>query len=149
MFRFPTRTKRAGSRRPKEPNRLQYREAEEQLPTIIQGKPVKSKEEARVAIALEILGWSYIYQRPYFGGRTTPGGIILDFLVLTPVTATPLWVNSRYWHSIRNNRQDVDVLQKGRLERLPGLNDPIEVWDHQLQSIQQAVRALQAQLGRP
>ncbi len=119
---------------------------EENLPTIIQGKPVDSKEEARTAIALEILGWRYVYQRSYFGGSQRPGGIIVDFLVLTPINPTPILVQSRYWHTIRD-RRDSDQLSIGKLASLPNLANPIEVWDYQLQTIEQAVRTLRSKIG--
>jgi len=142
-FPKPRRRKRAKP----DPDRLTLASAEEQLPTVIQGKPVGSKEEARVAVALEILGWQYIYQRSYFGGAHVPGGIVVDFIVLTPITSTPLWVNSRYWHVIRN-RRDKDIFQRSRLDRLNGLADSVEVWDYELQTIDQAIRTLLAVLGR-
>ena len=51
---------------------------EENLPTVIQGKPVQSVEEARVAVGLQVLGWRFAYQESFFGGRTTAGGIVVD-----------------------------------------------------------------------
>lgn len=146
-FQFPA-PRRRSNRPNREPPRLAYEQAEERLPTIIQGRPVESKEEARVAVALEILGWRYIYQKSYFGGTGAPGGFKIDFLVLTPGTATPLLVHSTYWHVIRS-RQDLDILQASKLNQIGGLGRPVEVWDFELQSIQQAVRTLQAKLGRP
>ena len=142
-FPKPRRRKQAKP----DPDRLTLASAEEKLPTVIQGKPVGSKEEARVAVALEILGWQYIYQRSYFGGAQVPGGIVVDFIVLTPITSTPLWVNSRYWHVIRN-RRDKDIFQRSRLDRLNGLAESVEVWDYELQTIEQTLRTLLAVLGR-
>ena len=146
MWTFPKR-KRRKRKSDDLPTRIQERKLEERLPTVIQGKPVGSKEEARVAVALQIIGWNFIYQRSYFGGATTPGGIVVDFLVITPGKATPLLVQSRFWHLIRDRRAK-DFFQISRLSRIPNLAQPIEIWDYELQNMAMAIRNLIHVLGR-
>lgn len=146
-YQFPVKTKRKPARQDT-PTRLESEELEERLPTVLQGKPVNSKEEARVAVGLSVLGWRYVYQQSYFGGRTTAGGIVVDFLVLTPGSATPLLMQSRYWHTIRDRRAK-DFYQISRLSRIPNLAQPIEIWDYEVQTIQQTIRLLVSKIGRP
>ncbi len=145
VYLFPTE-KRRQTARDKIPSLLEQEGMEERLPASIQGRPVSSIEEARVAVALEVIGWRYVYQRAYYGGASRPGGIVIDFLVLTPGPDTPLLVQSRYWHTIRDRRAK-DVFQLSRLRSLPNLAEPIEVWDYELQSIKQTIRLLMNKLG--
>jgi hypothetical protein len=147
MYLFPEK-KREPKKEEDTPTRLESEKLEERLPTEIQGKPVSSKEEARIAVGLEVLGWRYVYQKAYYGGRLTAGGIIVDFLVLTPGSATPLLMQSRYWHTIRDRRAK-DFYQISRLSRIPNLANPIEIWDYEVQTIQQTIRVLVHRLGTP
>ena len=144
---FPRRDRRPGRQEPPA-DRLDPDAVEENLPLVIQGRPAESLEEARVAVALEIMGWRFVYQQSYFGGTDVPGGLRIDFLVLTPVTATPLLVQSRYWHTVRD-RRNLDLFQRTRLAAIPNLAEPIEVWDYELQTLQQSIRTLTKVLGRP
>lgn len=150
MFQFPTKKRRRSARQERSSKKpvMQMPEDEEKLPAIIQGKRVASKQEARVAVALEIIGWRYIYQKGFFGGRSTPGGIVVDFLVKTPVVSTPLLVQSRYWHIIID-RKDTDLYQLAKIRGLPNLADPVELWDYELQSIDQAIRMVRHKIGSP
>jgi len=147
-YQFPApKTKRAPEQADQRIGRL-LSTPDEKLPTIIQGEGVDSKEEARAAIALEILGWSYVFHAKYFGGQRVPGGMVIDLLALTPVAWTPIWVNGLYWHRLRTNTRDIEFFQRSRLARLPNLAQPVEVWDYELQTIDQAVRTLAKYLGR-
>lgn len=128
------------------PSALDLFKQEENLPTVIQGKRVTSLEEARTAVGLQILGWRFVFQKAFFGGRTTPGGIVVDFLVLTPGPATPLLMQSRYWHTIRDRRSK-DLFQLARLLRLPNLAPPIEIWDYEVRTLEQTIRVLLKRLG--
>ena len=144
-FPVPKKTKKASTDLP---SPLETDKLEERLPTIVQGKPVDSVEEARVAVGLEVLGWRFIFHEAYYGGQTRPGGIVVDFLVLTPGPATPLLMQSRYWHTIRD-RKAKDVYQLSRLRSIPNLANPIEIWDHEVQSLEQTIRVLMHRLGSP
>ncbi len=147
MFQFPARKKRQKQPVPEGRSLIEAaQEAEENLPTVIQGRKVDSIEEARVAIALEILGWRYIYQKAYYGGRTTPGGIVVDFLVMTPGPLTPLEVKSRYWHEIVR-RADDDFYRISRLRRIPNLAAVKEIWDYEARSVEQTINTLTLLLG--
>ncbi len=128
------------------PTGLDLIREEENLPTVIQGRPVQSLEEARIAVGLEVIGWRFIYQEAFYGGRTTAGGIVVDFLVLTPGAATPLLMQSRYWHTIRDRRAK-DIYQISRLMSIPNLANPIEIWDYEVQSLEQTIRVLMNRLG--
>ena len=146
MWTFPEREK-GKTKSERLPTRIEERKLEETLPTTIQGKPVQSKDEARVAVGLAVIGWRFVYQRAFYGGRTRPGGIVVDFLVLTPGPATPLLMQSRYWHVIRDRRAK-DVYQLSRLRSIPNLANPIEIWDYQTTTIQATIRELIHLLGR-
>jgi len=146
MFLFPTKKEKPAKQEEGPLGVTAAPKEQEQLPTVIQGRPVGSKEEARVAIGLEVVGWRYIYQKAYYGGSGTPGGIVVDFLVLTPGLMTPLLVQSRYWHTIRS-RESKDFYQISRLSKIPNLAQPIEIWDYELQTIQATISLLRQRLG--
>ena len=66
--------------------------------------------------------------------------------MLTPGPATPLLMQSRYWHTIRDRRAK-DVYQISRLMSIPNLANPIEIWDYEVQSLEQTIRVLMNRLG--
>ena len=119
---------------------IKVEKAEENLPETVQGKGVGSKEEARVAVALPMLGLGFRYQVPIAGGRNFPGGLVLDFLVETTPLPTPMAVQSSYWHGTRKPRGQ-DLLMLAKIKRVMGhaWADPVEIWDDQLQSVADAL----------
>lgn len=81
----------------------------ENLPSIIQGRVVGSKEEARLALAADALKWEYEYQVSLFQRSGVQGQIILDFLFYTRPLPTPVPVQS-YWHTgERKARSDLQM----------------------------------------
>lgn len=147
MVLLPTIRKRARPT-PRSPRVGQERGEIENLPLAYQSKQVDSKEEGRVIVALGIMKWGFGYKVSYFGGRSTPGGVEVDFLVDTPVLLTPLRLQSRYYHLIRRDGTK-DVFDYAKLIRIPGLAAPVDIWDYQTQSVEQAVRELTVLIGRP
>jgi len=139
-------------RRGKSPQKAPKTQAEvagpENLPLNYQGKPVDSKEEGRVIVALNMMEWGFGFKVAYFGGRSMPGGVEVDFLVYTPVLLTPLRMQSRFWHLIRRD-ETKDIMDYGKLLRIPGLATPVDLWDYQVGSVEQAIRELTVLIGRP
>lgn len=109
---------------------------------IIKGQSVGSKEEWWTSLALEKLGFEYEYQYAVFGGRSTRGGQMLDFLVYTPGIWTIVDVLGAYWHTgkyeDRLSIQKVVVAKKWKL---------VEAWDYLIPSPEQAVSFYRARLG--
>lgn len=68
------------------PNKIQ--ESADLPPYIVKGRVADSKDEYWAALALEriekIAGYRWAYQVPVNGGRSRPGGNVVDFLVYTP-----------------------------------------------------------------
>lgn len=125
------------------------KEREENLPTTIQGKTVDSKEEARVAVALGMLGWGFKYQVSLKGGRQRKGGFVLDYLVFTRPLPTPMPVQSRYWHLVGQRRGETDLLQLNYMrKRFRGRwANPKVLWDYQLRSVAQTYQTLKKLIG--
>ena len=71
---------------------------EDNLPGMIQGKTVDSLEEARVAVALDQLGLSFLYQYALFGGDIR-GGYFIDFVVEYVPRMIPIEVMGSRWHT--------------------------------------------------
>lgn len=79
----------------------------------IRGKNASSYE-VNFAMALEDAGLEYLFQVEYWGGRSLPGGMVLDFLVFSEPMRTPVYINEDYWHS--GQRAEIDKLQQATLE---------------------------------
>lgn len=133
---------------PKSPRVGQEPAQAENLPLSFQGKPVDSKEEGRTIVALLTIGWSFTYKREYFGGRSTPGGVEVDFLVYTPVLPTPMRLQTRYYHLLLKDGLK-DIFDYAKLQRIPGLGPVVDLWDHEVTSVDHAVRSIIRLLGRP
>lgn len=69
--------------------------------------------EYNVALALEKVGLTFVFQLSSMGGRNFRGGIVLDFLVETRPLPTPLWVHGEYWHM--GKRRTIDLMQQATL----------------------------------
>jgi len=100
--------------------------------------------EWRVALALEKLHLHYIYQYALMGGRTTRGGIVLDFLVLTQPLSTPLDVRGEYWHQPKHRIEDdlglALAMSRGRFA------EPVIIYGGQLQTVEQAYAVVKREL---
>ena len=130
--------------------KLKYAEREENLPASIMGIPVRSKEEARVGVALGFLGWYFRYQFRIFGGSDFRGGQIIDYVVYTVPLPTPLYIQSRYWHGPTMVRGSKDKLNQARVRSAMSGSwmDPEEVWDYELTTVEHAVNTLRDLFGR-
>ncbi len=97
-----------------------------------------------VSIAFERLKIPYIFQYALLGGRTTRGGIVLDFLALTDPLSTPVDLRGDYWHQPKQ-RIDDDL----RLElAMSGGNyaEPVILYGGELTSIEQAYSTVKREL---
>jgi hypothetical protein len=131
------------------PNLLDPEGDDEGLPEELQGVPVDSKEEARVGVALSIIGWDFRYQVPVFGGTNLRGGQVLDFLVETVPLPTPLPVQSAYWHGPSKKPDDRLNIYQLRSKTSSYWADPKEIWDYECGSIPETVARLVQLIGRP
>jgi len=118
---------------------------EEDLPTVVRGMVVGSKEEARVSVALDKLGYEYYYQYQLFGGRNVRGGQVIDFIVLVPPKPIPIYVQGRYWHS--NKMAPEDQLKIAMVDQVEWLDTPTLWYDDELTSVQDAINLCRRDLG--
>ncbi len=97
-----------------------------------------------VAVALERLHLPFIFQYALMGGRTTRGGIVLDFLVLTDPLSTPLDIRGDYWHQPKQRIEDdlglALAMSGGRFAL------PVIIYGGELQSIEQAYSTVKREL---
>lgn len=104
--------------------------------------------EFNVAIALYRLGFDFIYQAQFNGGRGSPGGIEVDFLVDTVPYPTPVWVHGEFWH-MSGDQRNRDRLQMIRFDQLTdGLYAPgIELFEDSLTPrVEDALRTIREEL---
>jgi len=115
---------------------------EESLPTSIQGKPVGSIPEARVSVALDRLGFKYIYQYSIAGGTSVRGGQVVDFWTYTAPLPTPIFVQGLYWHRSSKETEDrlkqIDISRRFRGQ----VNDPLLIWEDNISSVDEAYQYL-------
>lgn len=111
----------------------------------IQGIPSQSSAEVTVAQALDYYQLSYTYQYPLFGGTQLAGGEVIDFMVWTTPRATPVEVQSLYWHG--PNKQ-ADELKYALLQRRLGSNlmPLLEIWDDDWATLAKAKEWVKANL---
>ncbi len=100
--------------------------------------------EWRVAVALEKLHLHFIFQYALMGGRTTRGGIVLDFLVLTSPVSTPLDIRGDYWHRPQQRIED-DLFLALAMSR-GQFAEPVVVYGSQLQTIEAAYATVKREL---
>jgi hypothetical protein len=113
-------------------------ETDEQLPSTIQGRSVGSKEEARAVLALEYYGTDYIYHYEFNGGTGVRGGQEIDILAKTVPLWTPIYIQSGYWHGPTQKYEDQIKMREFKKATRAYFRDPIEIWDYELTSIEQA-----------
>lgn len=118
---------------------------EEELPTVVHGVTVGSKEEARVAVALDKLKYEYDYQFQLFGGRNIRGGQVIDFIVQIPPKPVPIYVQGRYWHS--EQMAPEDKLKIAMVDQIEWLDQPLLWYDDELTSVQDAIVLCRRDLG--
>ena len=100
--------------------------------------------EWRVAVALEKLHLHFIFQYALMGGRTTRGGIVLDFLVLTDPISTPLDIRGNYWHQPQQRIED-DLFLALAMSR-GQFAEPVIIYGAQLQTIESAYAVMKREL---
>ncbi len=100
--------------------------------------------EWRVAVVLERLGLFFIFQYALMGGRSTRGGIVLDFLVLTDPLSTPLDIRGAYWHQPKQRIED-DLGLALAMSR-GNYAEPVIIYGGELQSIEQAYATVRREL---
>lgn len=109
----------------------------ETLPEIVQGKKVGSKEEARLAVAFDMLGWRYEFHKQVRGGRARRGGLEFDFFLFTKPKPTPVLVHGTYWHTGKHedsfDTARINQWYRGRYALC------VEIWDYELQSVDMAL----------
>lgn len=120
---------------------------EEDVPGLINGVQAGSKEEWWVAEALWSFNMTFDYQYSVYGGYGARGGQVIDFLVHTVPTFTPIYVMGRYWH--KGSKVASDFIKIQDLKRYFGasIRDP-EVWwtDKELTSKEAAMRMVRMRL---
>jgi hypothetical protein len=109
----------------------------ENLPTTVQGIAVGSKEEARVAVALNSLQVKYRFHVQLQGGHRLRRGLELDFLVSTKPLPTPILVQGSYWHTgIHADHFDTERINADYAGRYAQV---VEMWDYDLTSVTAAL----------
>ncbi len=102
--------------------------------------------EWNVSIALTRLDIPFMFQFQLGGGRTTRGGMVLDFLALTTPLSTPIDVRGNYWHQPQQRVEDdlqlalMNHYGKGRFA------EPVVLYGSQLQTIEQAYSTVKREL---
>lgn len=118
----------------------------EVLPAV-QGVQPDSREEWRMAMALNQLKLDYQFQYGLEGGsrygKSMRGGIVLDFYVYT-VPPTPLLIHGEYWHQ---DSDEVRLLSSRVKNILAGqAREPVTIWASTITSISEARRIAQEKL---
>ena len=113
--------------------------------TTIQGQYVSSVNEAYVAEALDVLGFTYQYQ--YQVGLTgVRGSQSIDFLVYTVPKPTPLFVHGRYWHTGKMALEDELKMAELTSKMRGHWAEPVIIWEEECESVEDAMNAVRKAL---
>ena len=116
--------------------------------TEIQGQSVGSREEARVATALDKLGHRYFYQFRILDMKGVRGAYIIDFLVLSTVPlSTPVEVYGAYWHRGQLGSEDQFRLAQIEDHFRGEANDVVIIWGNEVQTQDDANAVVQRKIG--
>ena len=120
---------------------------DEEIIQSVQGQIPSSKEEYWVALALERLGITFIYQYSISGGRSVRGGQIVDFLAYTVPLPTPIFVQGEYWHggtkSATSQFRVAAAMNYFGGEAQP----PVEIWDYEIPDREAAYQVVKRKLA--
>lgn len=117
-------------------------------PYTVKGKVADSREEWIVSLALDKMDLDYYFQFAVAGGRSRPGGQVLDFLVDTPGMKTPLYENGVYWHTGTFDDEQALYDMKQMLQQMGILaKEPEIIWDYECQTVDNALGVLRERLS--
>ena len=122
--------------------------AEEPTRAEIQGKSIGSSEEARVATALDKLGFSYIYQYQILDIRGVKGAYVVDFLALTVPLSTPVEVFGNYWHRGQMSGDDDYRLRQIEQHFQSNANEVVIIWGNEVMTQDDAHAIVRRKVGR-
>lgn len=110
---------------------------------LIQGKKPGSVQEWRVGYCLEkLLKVPFQYQKAIGGGRRVRGGQVVDFWVYTKPLDTPIYVQGDYWHHGVKAVEDHIKIQSLMRIFQGQINMPVELWEHQLETLDETLAIL-------
>lgn len=104
-----------------------------------------SSLEAMVYKALLYVGYTedqIATQVPINGGSRLPGGLIIDFVIYTPVPI-PVMVNGEYWH----RDEDENFANEAEIMFVFG-RPPVTIWGNECQTFDDAVGTVQRKVGQ-
>lgn len=109
----------------------------------VQGRQAGSREEWRLAQALNERRIPFQYQVSVFGGTRVRGGQVIDFVVYLPY-AQPVQVFGAYYHS--NYKSAEERFGVSRIEQRYG-RPVIIIWDYDLESVEEARQAVRRKIA--
>ena len=123
--------------------------AGEEERTEIQGQSVQSREEARVATALDKLGHQYFYQFQILDMQGVQGAYVIDFLITSTVPmSTPLEVYGNYWHRGQLGSEDQYRLSQIEDHFKGQANEVVIIWGNEATTQEDANSVVESKVGR-
>jgi len=112
----------------------------------VKGKKA-STPEWTVAMAADRLKINYQYQVPIEYGRTMKNGQVIDFIFYIAPIPVPCYVQGDYWHGGREKRQkDQWMMTRVQAAFDYQVTAPIEIWEHEVPTVDAAVTVLRQRL---
>lgn len=102
--------------------------------------------EWNVSIALTKLDIPFMFQFQLGGGRTTRGGMVLDFLALTSPLSTPMDIRGNYWHQPQQRVEDDLQLALMNHYGRGQFAEPVVIYGAELQTPEQAYSTVKREL---
>lgn len=109
-------------------------------PWQLQGQPA-SRPEYMVGKMLDKLGWRYVFQSPFMGGRKVPGGQVLDFVIDERRTV----VDVRGYYHYGAAKEYKDAMQAAALAQA-GYRE-VAVWEEEIDQYRWLENFLTRELG--
>jgi hypothetical protein len=101
--------------------------------------PPGSKEEWRIAVALQRYDIPFYYQYSIDGGRRVRGGQVIDFYAPETLPALLIYAQGEYWHGRETERS----LNIARAEQYFGGGARVlEIWDYEHSTLEDTLRII-------
>lgn len=124
------------------PRPAEIKEPEVQI-DLVHGRMPDSKNEYFVALALNKLGYEYLFQK-VIGMGGVRGSQVIDFVVFTGGASKAVFVQGEYWHSRKTESED--TIKHVIAAQIYGAGNVIDLMGDETDTPENALKAVKAKL---
>lgn len=110
---------------------------------LVHGRMPDSKNEYFVALALDKLGYEYLFQK-VLGMAGVRGSQVIDFLVFVGASPKAVFVQGEYWHNRKTESED--TLKHAIAAQVYGAGNVVDLMGEETDTPEKALKAVKAKL---